>query len=136
MGFPHVEWPRERDIELIENAHMGLITEGIAERMSIKRGAVHSRLSQMGVNLDKIRQWKREGKTVQDIMKWIDDRRDPIIPESPHNTLLDLLATAVKQQGQLLDTWGRVEALFTEEAKRERQETEKTLFTPATASAA
>lgn len=110
MARETIDWSPARDLELVESAYMGLITEGIADRMGLKRGQVHGRLGFLGISLDKVRQWKREGKSTAEIMKWIEDRRAPGIPEKPHNTLADLIAHAIKQQGELMDTWGRVEA--------------------------
>lgn len=121
---PNIDWTEDKDHELIKFAYMGLILEGLAEQMNMTGGQVSGRLKFFGLTLDKVRQSKREGKTLAEMTAMIDERRKeaPDVPP-PQAVIPALLEQIAGQQQTLIDLWGRLET-----ALREASEAQQSLF--------
>ena len=112
-------WTDEKDQRLLTEAFSGLIMEAIAENMGLNVNTVSSRLATLGLSLDKIRQWKRDKKTLKDLFDFVDlikhpnphPLHDAPIPQEP-KTLEEMVKIIMEKQADLLLAFDRFEVMI------------------------
>lgn len=110
-------WTEEMDLKLLRLAYSGFIGDGLVEEMGLTEAVIHRRIFEMGMGLRKIRQLKRDGKTlseVQDMRRRPGEKSEPkpfalVSASDRPQTLMGILGAIFDSLEVLRDAFSRFE---------------------------